>query len=87
MSISMNDICHHMVSYYKVEDIKSNIFPHSPSFSRVAKNLRPAGAVSQTELPSASGGKRILHMHAHPQMMYLMPGGPYGVRIGQCFGG
>ena len=92
MSISVNGISHHMVSYYKVEDVKNNVLPRPLSDPRLQSiSVRPElylkqnfrAPVEETEHYAIDG-----HMHAHPQMMYSsMPSGPYAVRPGQYFGG
>ncbi|KAK3681191.1 Global transcription regulator sge1 [Vermiconidia calcicola] len=94
MSISVNGISHHMVSYYKVDDVKNQLFPRPLSDARLQNmSVRPElylkqnfrAPVEETEQYAIDG-----NMHAHPQMMYPMGGGPYGhsVRPGQySFGG
>lgn len=92
MSISVNGISHHMVSYYKVDDVKNNLLPRPLSDPRLQNiSVRPElylkqnfrAPVEETEHYAIDG-----QMHAHPQMMYSpMPAGPYGVRPGQYFAG
>nr|POE56819.1 global transcription regulator sge1 [Quercus suber] len=92
MSISVNGISHHMVSYYKVDDVKNNVLPRPLSDHRLQHiSVRPElylkqnfrAPVEESEAYAIDG-----HMHAHPQMMYSgMPPGAYGVRPGQYFGG
>jgi Gti1/Pac2 family transcription factor len=91
MSISVNGISHHMVSYYKVDDVKSNLLPRPLSDPRLQGiSVRPElylkqnfrAPVEETEHYAIDG-----NLHAHPQMMYPMQGGAYGVRPGQYFGG
>ena len=92
MSISVNGISHHMVSYYKVDDVKNNALPRPLSDPRLQNiTVRPElylkqnfrAPVEETEHYAIDG-----HMHAHPQMMYpSMQAGPYGVRPGQYFAG
>lgn len=92
MSISINGISHHMVSYYKVEDVKNNVLPRPLSEPRLQGiSVRPElylkqnfrAPVEETEHYAIDG-----QMHAHPQMMYsAVPAGPYGVRPGQYFAG
>nr|POE65246.1 global transcription regulator sge1 [Quercus suber] len=92
MSISVNGISHHMVSYYKVDDVKNNVLPRPLSDGRLQNiSVRPElylkqnfrAPVEESEAYAIDG-----HMHAHPQMMYSgMPPGAYGVRPGQYFGG
>jgi len=91
MSISVNGISHHMVSYYKVDDVKNNALPRPLSDPRLANiSVRPElylkqnfrAPVEETEHYAIDG-----QMHAHPQMMYSsMAAGAYGVRPGQYFG-
>ncbi|PPJ54607.1 hypothetical protein CBER1_06165 [Cercospora berteroae] len=89
MSISVNGISHHMVSYYKVEDVKSNMLPRPLTDTRLQNiSVRPElylkqnfrAPVEETEHYAIDG-----HMNAHPQMMYSSVGG-YGVAPGQYFG-
>ena len=91
MSISINGISHHMVSYYRVDEVKNNILPRPINDQRLQGiTVRPElylkqnfrAPVEETEHYAIDG-----HMHAHPQMMYSMQGSPYGVRPGQYFGG
>lgn len=91
MSISVNGISHHMVSYYKVDDVKNNLLPRPLSDPRLQNiSVRPElylkqnfrAPVEETEHYAIDG-----HMNAHPQMMYSsMAGGPYGVPPGQFYG-
>lgn len=89
MSISVNGISHHMVSYYKVEDVKANMLPRPLTDTRLQNiSVRPElylkqnfrAPVEETEHYAIDG-----HMNAHPQMMYSSVGG-YGVAPGQYFG-
>jgi hypothetical protein len=91
MSISINGISHHMVSYYKVDDVKSNTLPRPVNDPRLQGiTVRPdlylkqnfRAPVEETEHYAIDG-----HMHAHPQMMYSMQNSPYAVRAGSFFGG
>ena len=91
MSISINGISHHMVSYYKVEDVKRSALPRPMEDPRLTNiTVRPElylkqnfrAPVEETEHYAIDG-----QMHAHPQMMYSMQSGPYAVRPGQYFGG
>lgn len=92
MSISVNGISHHMVSYYKVDDVKNSILPRPLSDPRLQNiSVRPElylkqnfrAPVEETEHYAIDG-----QMNAHPQMMYSsMAPGPYGVRPGQYFAG
>lgn len=88
MSISVNGISHHMVSYYKVEDVKQGNLPRPLSDSRLSGiSVRPElylkqnfrAPVEETEQYALDG-----HGHAYPQVMYssMAPAG-YGVRPGQ----
>lgn len=88
MSISMNGISHHMVSYYKVDDVKNNKLQRPLSDPRLQNmTVRPElylkqnfrAPVEETEHYAIDG-----QMHAYPQMMYSSMGqGAYGVRPGQ----
>lgn len=90
MSISVNGISHHMVSYYKVDDVKNNLLPRPLSDPRLQNiSVRPElylkqnfrAPVEETEHYAIDG-----HMNAHPQMMYSsMAGAPYGGVPGQYF--
>ncbi|TKA31573.1 hypothetical protein B0A54_15706 [Friedmanniomyces endolithicus] len=90
MSVSVNGISHHMVSYYKVEDVKNNILPRPLSDPRLQNiSVRPElylkqnfrAPVEETEHYAIDG-----HMHAHPQAMYSSMVGGYGGRPGQYAG-
>ncbi|KXT03410.1 hypothetical protein AC578_1576 [Pseudocercospora eumusae] len=89
MSISVNGISHHMVSYYKVDDVKNNLLPRPLSDPRLQNiSVRPElylkqnfrAPVEETEHYAIDG-----HMNAHPQMMYSSMQG-YGVPGQQYFG-
>jgi hypothetical protein len=89
MSISVNGISHHMVSYYKVDDVKNNLLPRPLSDPRLQNiSVRPElylkqnfrAPVEETEHYAIDG-----HMNAHPQMMYSSMQGGYGVPQGQYF--
>ena len=94
MSISVNGISHHMVSYYKVEDVKNNALPRPLTDARLQNiTVRPElylkqnfrAPVEETEHYAIDG-----QMHAHPQLVYSSMQGapsPYGVRPGQYFAG
>jgi hypothetical protein len=91
MSISINGISHHMVSYYKVEEVKKSMLSRPLSDPRLQGiSVRPElylkqnfrAPVEETEHYAIDG-----QMNAHPQMMYSMPSGAYAVRPGQYFGG
>ena len=90
MSVSINGISHHMVSYYKVDDVKNGVLPRPPTDARLQGiQVRPElylkqnfrAPVEETEQYAIDG-----HMHGHHQMMYS-PMGPYGGRPAQYFGG
>lgn len=90
MSISINGISHHMVSYYKVDDVKNNQLPRPLADPRLQNiSVRPElylkqnfrAPVEETEHYAVDGA-----MHAHPQMMYSSMNGAYGVpQHGQYF--
>ena len=91
MSISVNGISHHMVSYYKVDDVKNNLLPRPLSDPRLANiSVRPDLYMKQNFRAPVEESEQYAidnHLHVHPQMMYSsMPGGAYGVRPGQYFG-
>ncbi|KAI7254422.1 hypothetical protein KC335_g14451, partial [Hortaea werneckii] len=91
MSISVNGISHHMVSYYKVDDVKNGKLQRPLSDPRLQNiSVRPElylkqnfrAPVEETEHYAIDG-----QMHAYPQMMYSSMGtGPYAVRPGQYMG-
>ena len=88
MSVSINGISHHMVSYYKVDDVKNGKLQRPLADPRLQNiSVRPElylkqnfrAPVEETEHYAIDG-----QMHAYPQMMYSSMGaGPYGVRPGQ----
>ncbi|KAH9828310.1 global transcription regulator sge1-like [Teratosphaeria destructans] len=90
MSISVNGISHHMVSYYKVDDVKNGMLPRPLSDPRLANiAVRPElylkqnfrAPVEETEQYALDG-----QGHAYPQVMYPPMAGAYGVRPGQYIG-
>lgn len=94
MSISVNGISHHMVSYYKVDDVKNNKLQRPLSDPRLQGiSVRPElylkqnfrAPVEETEHYAIDGHS----MHAYPQVMYSSSMGSasaYGVRPGQYTG-
>ena len=91
MSVSINGISHHMVSYYNVNDVKNQTLPRPMTDPRLSNiTVRPElylkqnfrAPVEETEHYAVDG-----QMHAHPQMMYSVQNSPYAVRPGQYFGG
>lgn len=92
MSISVNGISHHMVSYYKVDDVKNNQLARPLSDHRLQNiSVRPELYLKQNFRAPVEETEHYAidnHMHAHPQVVYSgMPPGPYGVRPGQYFAG
>lgn len=92
MSISINGISHHMVSYYKVDDVKNNLLPRPLSDHRLqGLTVRPELYLKQNfRAPVEESDHYAIdgHMHAHPQVMYsAMQQSPYAIRPGQYFGG
>ncbi|KAK4621963.1 Global transcription regulator sge1 [Fulvia fulva] len=90
MSISVNGISHHMVSYYKVDDVKNNLLPRPLSDPRLQNiSVRPElylkqnfrAPVEETEHYAIDG-----HMNAHPQMIYSPMVQPYGMAPSQYMG-
>lgn len=90
MSVLVNGISHHMVSYYKVEDVKNNLLPRPLTDPRLQNiSVRPdlylkqnfRAPVEETEHYAIDG-----HMHAHPPSMYSTMAGGYGSRPGQYMG-
>lgn len=91
MSISINGISHHMVSYYKVDDVKNSKLPRPMTDPRLQGiSIRPElylkqnfrSPVEETEHYAMDG-----NMHAHPHMLYSMQTAPYAMRPGQYFAG
>ena len=92
MSISINGISHHMVSYYKVDDVKNNVLPRPLTDPRLQNiTVRPELYLKQNFRAPVEENEHYAidgQMHAHPQMMYQsMQPSPYGVRPGQYFAG
>ncbi|KAK5109530.1 hypothetical protein LTR62_006982 [Meristemomyces frigidus] len=90
MSVSVNGISHHMVSYYKVDDVKNSLLPRPLTDPRLQNiSVRPdlylkqnfRAPVEETEHYAIDN-----HMHAHPQSLYSGMVGGYGVRPGQYMG-
>ncbi|KAM0719240.1 hypothetical protein Q7P37_005145 [Cladosporium fusiforme] len=92
MSISINGISHHMVSYYKVDDVKHNVLARPLQDPRLQHiSVRPElylkqnfrAPIEETEHYAIDG-----QMHAHPQVMYASMGAPgQPVRPGAYYGG
>jgi hypothetical protein len=87
MSVSINGISHHMVSYYKVEDVKANLLPRPNQDQRLASlTIRPDLYCKQNfRAPVDEADQYALdgQMNPHPSVMYnSMQGGPFGVRPG-----
>ncbi|QIW98595.1 hypothetical protein AMS68_004113 [Peltaster fructicola] len=93
MSISINGISHHMVSYYKVDDVKHNNLPRPLSDPRLASvQVRPELYLKQNFRAPVEEGDHFpvdqSTMHMHSQAMYQhMNNGAYNVRPGQYFAG
>lgn len=90
MSVSVNGILHHMVSYYKVADVKNNLLQRPLSDPRLQNiSVRPElyfkqnfrAPVVETDHYAIDGP-----MHAHPQTVYSIMVGGYRVRPGQYIG-
>lgn len=91
MSISINGISHHMVSYYKVDDVKHNALARPMQDPRLQHiSIRPElylkqnfrAPIEETEHYAIDG-----QTYAHPQMMYSVAPNGQQVRPGQYFGG
>ena len=92
MSIAINGISHHMVSYYKVDDVKNSALPRPLSDPRLQNiSVRPELYLKQNFRAPVEESEHYAvdhQLHAHPQMVYPgMPGTPYAVRPGQYFAG
>lgn len=89
MSIAINGISHHMVSYYKVEDVKNNLLPRPMSDPRLANiTVRPELYMKQNFRAPVEDNENFAvdgQMHAHPQMMYNGMNNAYNMRQGQYF--
>jgi hypothetical protein len=90
MSISVNGISHHMVSYYKVDDVKHNLLSrplHDPRLQHISvrpelylkKNFR--APIEEIEYYDTDR-----QMYAHRQVMYSMTVDDQNMRLGQCPG-
>ena len=89
MSISVNGAFYHMVSYYKVDDVKQNALApplQDPRLQHISvrpelylkQNFR--APIEETEHYAING-----HAYAHPQMMYSMAANGQNMRHGQCY--
>lgn len=92
MSISINGISHHMVSYYKVDDVKNNVLPRPLQDGRLQHiSVRPELYLKQNFRAPIEETEHYAidqQMHAHPQVMYSqISGAAPGIRPGQYFGG
>jgi hypothetical protein len=89
MRISVNGICHHMVSYYKVDDVKQNQLARPLQDPRLQHiSVRPElylkqnfrAPIEETEHYAIDG-----QAYAHPQMMYSMAANGQNMRPGQYY--
>ena len=89
MSISVNGISHHMVSYYKVDDVKHNALARPLQDPRLQHiSVRPElylkqnfrAPIEETEHYAIDG-----QAYAHPQMMYSMAANGQNMRPGQYY--
>ncbi|PNS15341.1 hypothetical protein CAC42_600 [Sphaceloma murrayae] len=86
MSIAINGVSHHLVSYYKVEDVKKRVLQRPVEDARLAGlTIRPELYLKQNfRTPVEETEQYIVDpnsMHAHPAGMYssMIPGG-YAMR-------
>ncbi|KAK5681988.1 Global transcription regulator sge1 [Elasticomyces elasticus] len=90
MSVSVNGILLHMVSYYKVEDVKNNLLLRPLSDPRLQNiSVRPELYLQQNFRAPVEENEHYAidcHMHALPQAMYLSMVGGYGIQPGQYVG-
>ncbi|KAK3621049.1 Global transcription regulator sge1 [Elasticomyces elasticus] len=91
MSVSVNGISHHMVSYYKVDDVKNNQLPRPLADPRLANiSVRPELYLKQNFRAPVEESEQYAidsNMNAHPHPMYSsLVGGYGGVRPGQYMG-
>jgi hypothetical protein len=90
MNISVNGISHHIVSYYKVNDVKHNLL------SRPLQDPRLQHISVKPELYLKHDFRALIEeneyyvkdrqMYAHLQVMYSMTNGGQTIRLGQCPG-
>ena len=89
MRISVNGIYHHMVSYYKVDDVKQNQLARPLQDPRLQHiSVRPElylkqnfrAPIEETEHYAIDG-----QAYAHPQMMYSMAANWHNMRPGQYY--
>jgi hypothetical protein len=89
MSISVNGVSHHMVSYYKVDDVKHDVLARplrDPRLQHISvrpelylkQNFRVP--IEETEHYAIDG-----QAHAHHQMMYSMAANGQNMRPGQYY--
>lgn len=90
MSISVNGVSHHLVSYYKIDDVKQRLLHRPLSDPRLTNiTVRPElylkqnfrSPVEETEHYAVDPN----NMHAHPGVLYS-PQGMYSMRPGQYAG-
>ncbi|PSK56617.1 hypothetical protein B9Z65_6241 [Elsinoe australis] len=90
MSIAINGVSHHLVSYYKVEDVKKRTLPRPIEDARLAGlTVRPELYLKQNfRTPVEETEHYVVDpstLHAHPGVHYPphMMGGAYAMRPGQ----
>lgn len=91
MSVSMNGVSHHLVSYYKIDDVKHRNLMRPIDDARLAQlTVRPELYLKQNfRTPVEETEHYVVNpesMHAHPGYGYgamMNEGGGYGMRPGQ----
>ncbi|KAK5166223.1 Global transcription regulator sge1 [Saxophila tyrrhenica] len=91
MSITINNISHHMVSYYNVDDVKNGKLLGPQADPRLhGISIRPELYLKQNFRSPIEDGEHLAldgSNSGHPHMLYSTAGGPYAVRPGQFFPG
>ena len=91
MSISVHGVSHHMVSYYKVEDVKNNSLSRPPSDARLQDIvIRPELFLKQnfrTPVEESDPFALDRQLQMHTPIFHGLPSHPYAVRPDQYFGG
>lgn len=92
MSISVNGISHHMVSYYKLDDVKNGVLQRPLSDPRLQNiSVRHELYMKQNFRSAIEENEHYAvdqQMNAHPGIIYSgVPSNPYAVRPGQYFAG
>ena len=88
MSVSINGVSHHLVSYYKLDDVKNRVLTRPLNDPRLQNmTIRPELYLKQNFRSPVEETEHYVvdptNMHAHPGVSYGPMMGGYGIRPGQ----